>query len=202
MFDLKMPKIVDHDRYRQELLSKCLDIFATRGYGVVTMREIAQDLGVSTGTLYHYFSGKEALFLQLVEQLTKQDISNFLALADHTQSLSGRIETLFNFMSQNEDYFLKQVLIWVDFCRQQDSKALLSNEIIQQADQDVKKVITDYLQIPVSIVELILSVMYGILMERLFDGKTITFANQSSLLAKMVTIYLAQEWTLLMESYP
>ncbi|WP_013320573.1 TetR/AcrR family transcriptional regulator [Gloeothece verrucosa] len=185
-----MPKIVDHVRYRQELLGKCLDIFAARGYGSVTMREIAQDLGVSTGTLYHYFSGKEALFLQLVEQLTKQDISNFLASADNTQPLGGKIEMLFDFMRKNEDYFLKQILIWVDYCRQQDNTALLSNEIIQQADNDVKQVITNYLQIPAPIVELIFSVMYGILMERLFDGKTISFVNQSNFLAEMVTVYL------------
>lgn len=188
-----MPKIVDHVRYRQELLHKCFDIFAAKGYGSVTMREIAQDLGVSTGTLYHYFSGKEALFLQLVEQLTKQDISNFLASADSNQPLSGRIKTLFNFIAENEDYFHKQILIWVDFCRQQDNTELLSHEKIKQADEELRQVLTDYLQIPKAIIELIFSFMYGILIARMFEGKTISYANQGYLLSKMITIYLEHE---------
>ncbi|NJL79674.1 MAG: helix-turn-helix transcriptional regulator, partial [Richelia sp. SM2_1_7] len=60
-----MPKIVDHEKYRKELLWKSFDLFAQKGYGSVTMREIAKELGVSTGTLYHYFPNKESLYLQL-----------------------------------------------------------------------------------------------------------------------------------------
>ena len=59
-----MPKIVDHEQYRKELLGKCFDLFAQKGYGSITMRQIAQGLGVSTGTLYHYFPSKQALFEQ------------------------------------------------------------------------------------------------------------------------------------------
>ncbi|MGB6015410.1 MAG: helix-turn-helix domain-containing protein, partial [Nodosilinea sp.] len=48
-----MPKIVDHDQYRREILDQCFDLFAEKGYAALTMRQIAQELGVSTGTLYH-----------------------------------------------------------------------------------------------------------------------------------------------------
>ncbi|ACK70521.1 transcriptional regulator, TetR family [Gloeothece citriformis PCC 7424] len=185
-----MPKIVDHNLYRQELLSKCFDLFASKGYGSVTMREIAQGIGVSTGTLYHYFSGKEAIFLQLVEEQTKQDISNFLATADRNQPLSGRIETLFNFIAKNEDYFQQQILIWVDFCRHQDNQEVLNNEKLKQADEEIRQVLTDYLQVDELIIELIFSLIYGILMARLFEGKTISYTNQGNLLAKMLTVYL------------
>ncbi|MEM7759849.1 MAG: helix-turn-helix domain-containing protein, partial [Cyanobacteria bacterium P01_A01_bin.40] len=69
-----MPKIVDHHRYRKELLAKCFDLFAQRGYGSLTMRQVAKEIGVSTGTLYHYFASKEELFRQLIEEITEQDI--------------------------------------------------------------------------------------------------------------------------------
>jgi AcrR family transcriptional regulator len=39
-----MPKIVDHDLYRRELVSKCFDLFAEKGYGSITMRQISQGL--------------------------------------------------------------------------------------------------------------------------------------------------------------
>ncbi|MGL5836289.1 MAG: TetR/AcrR family transcriptional regulator, partial [Waterburya sp.] len=33
-----MPKIVDAQQYRQELLSKCFDLFAEKGFAQVTTR--------------------------------------------------------------------------------------------------------------------------------------------------------------------
>ncbi len=61
-----MPKIVDRERYRKQLLQQSFELFAEIGYGNITMRQLAQKLAVSTGTLYHYFPSKEAMFLQLV----------------------------------------------------------------------------------------------------------------------------------------
>ena len=57
-----MPKIVDVEQYRKELLLKSAELFAEKGYANMTTRELAQGLGVSTGTLYHYFPSKAALF--------------------------------------------------------------------------------------------------------------------------------------------
>ena len=46
------------------------------------MRQLAQKLGISTGTLYHYFPSKEAIFLQLVKELAQRDLSNFMIQAE------------------------------------------------------------------------------------------------------------------------
>ena len=113
-----MLKIVDHKQYRKELLLKCFNLFAEKGYGSITMRQIAQELGVSTGTLYHYFLSKEALFLQLVEEQTQQDIMNFLTEVSSAQTLPERIDALLNFVAKNKDYFFKQTLLCFDFYQQ------------------------------------------------------------------------------------
>ena len=60
-----MPRVVDHDRQRREYLAAALDLFARHGYAGVTMRQVAGEIGVSTGALYHYFSGKHDLFAQI-----------------------------------------------------------------------------------------------------------------------------------------
>lgn len=73
-----MPKVIDHERYRDELLHRYLDIFARRGYLDVTMREIARELGVSTGTLYHYFPTKKDLLEQLFHLASRRDSSAVL----------------------------------------------------------------------------------------------------------------------------
>ncbi|WP_235656776.1 TetR/AcrR family transcriptional regulator [Fischerella thermalis] len=128
-----MPKIVDHEQYRKELLMKSFDLFAQKGYAAITMRDIAKELGVSTGTLYHYFSNKKALFLQLVEEQTRQDILNFLAEAGDAKNLAERIKSLMNFVAKNEDYFSKQALLGFDFYQQQGRDEILNNPTIKKS---------------------------------------------------------------------
>ena len=70
-----MPKIVDHDAYREELTEKYFEHFAKRGYADVTMKEIASDLGVSTGTLYHYFPSKKSILEHMFQLASRRDVS-------------------------------------------------------------------------------------------------------------------------------
>lgn len=190
-----MPKIVDHDQYRKELLGKSFDLFAEKGYASITMREIAQGLGVSTGTLYHYFPNKEALFLQLMEELTQQDILNFLAEAEvgDAKTLPERIEALTSFLAKNEDYFIKQILISVDFYQQQDRAELHNNEILRRSSEQTVQALTDYLQIhDLAIIDFICCWLQGLFLGRLFEGERVSFAEQGELLLKMLTAYLDQ----------
>lgn len=69
-----MPKIVDHDEQRRTLLLHCFDLFKRRGYHSVTLREIAREIGASTGTLYHYFPNKLAILEQLYELAIQDDL--------------------------------------------------------------------------------------------------------------------------------
>jgi AcrR family transcriptional regulator len=143
-----MPKIVDRDRYRKQLLAQSFELFAEIGYGNITMRQIANRLGVSTGTLYHYFPSKEAMFLQLVEEQTQQDIANFLDRSSSIPTdLRSRIKAIFNFVSENRDYFTKQSIVCLDYCQQYRHKELQSKSIFDRADREYIAVISNYLQI-------------------------------------------------------
>lgn len=189
-----MPKIVDHDQYRKELLIKSFDLFAQKGYSSVTMRQLAQGLGVSTGTLYHYFQSKEALFCQLVQEQTQQDIIHFLAEAGNPPTLPERIDILFNFGAKNEDYFLKQCLLWIEFCQQQNWNKDLYNETLKQADQQTMQAIADYLQITDrAIADVVFNLMYGLLLRRLYGDETVSFEEQGATLGKMLTAFMEQQ---------
>ncbi|PMB37528.1 TetR family transcriptional regulator [Fischerella thermalis CCMEE 5319] len=186
-----MPKIVDHEQYRKELLMKSFDLFAQKGYAAITMREIAKELGVSTGTLYHYFPNKEALFLQLVEEQTRQDILNFLAEAGDAKNLAERIKALMNFVAKNEDYFSKQALLGFDFYQQQGRDEILNNPTMKRAWEDTKQALADYLEIKdQAIINFIYCFLNGIISSRMFEGDTFSYTEQSELLANMLTAYL------------
>jgi AcrR family transcriptional regulator len=56
-----VPKIVDHEARREELVEAAWRVIARAGMVGATMREIAREAGVSTGILAHYFTDKEDL---------------------------------------------------------------------------------------------------------------------------------------------
>lgn len=187
-----MPKIVNCDQYRQELLHKCFDLFAQKGYSIA-MRQIALALGVSTGTLYHYFPSKKSLYLQLVKEQTQQDILNFLLTAGNPPTLSERLETLFNFITENEDYFLKQISLRASFYQQQEQTEVLNKEVLKQADVQTIRVIADYLRSDIAIADFVLNSIYGLLLQCFFENKTVSFSQQSALLSQMLGAYQEQK---------
>ncbi len=54
-----MPKVVDHEVYRVELLERAVGAFAEHGYASLSMKQLADRLGISHGLFYHYFESKE-----------------------------------------------------------------------------------------------------------------------------------------------
>ena len=65
-----MPKIAEEARAarRDQIVAAAAECFARAGYRVTTMADIAEAAGVSKGTPYLYFPGKEALFIALYEE--------------------------------------------------------------------------------------------------------------------------------------
>lgn len=56
------------DARPQELIAAALDLFVERGYAATRLDQVAARAGVSKGTLYLYFPGKEELFKAVVRE--------------------------------------------------------------------------------------------------------------------------------------
>ncbi|MBV9496807.1 MAG: helix-turn-helix transcriptional regulator, partial [Acidobacteria bacterium] len=50
------------ERSRSQILEAALRLFAHRGYGATSVRDIAEEAKVSKGNVYHHFPDKEAIF--------------------------------------------------------------------------------------------------------------------------------------------
>jgi AcrR family transcriptional regulator len=59
--ELTMPKQVDHDRRRAEIIEATWRLIAERGIDGTTMRAISTTLGMANGALKHYFPDKNAI---------------------------------------------------------------------------------------------------------------------------------------------
>ena len=180
-----MPKIVDVGQYRQELLSKCFDLFAEKGYANVTTRQIAKELGVSTGTLYHYFPNKQVLFEQLAEQVSLQD-AEIISQVDKNQTIAERIAALGQLLIDNQDYVIKQAAIWIDF-RQNSTKEVSDNLVFQQIDRRYELAIAQLLDLDnPQLARFIWTLIDGISLNQIDDA---SFATQIELLTQMLIAY-------------
>ena len=56
------------ERSRRQILDAALKLFSTRGFGATSMRDIAQQARVSTGSVYHQFPDKETVFRELLDE--------------------------------------------------------------------------------------------------------------------------------------
>ena len=74
-----MPKKVDHDARREELVLAAWRVIAARGIDEVTIREIARESGYSSGVLAHYFENKDDLLAHALRLSHKRIHKRFAA---------------------------------------------------------------------------------------------------------------------------
>ena len=55
------------ERSREQILAAALKLFSHRGYGATSVRDIAQEAGLSKGNVYHHFPDKETIFRALLD---------------------------------------------------------------------------------------------------------------------------------------
>ncbi|MEB3734640.1 TetR/AcrR family transcriptional regulator [Halopseudomonas pachastrellae] len=83
-----LPRIKDK---RQAILSAALKVFAEGGVNGVPMPALAEQAQVGTGTIYRYFSSKEALVNELFREQRqfKRDLCSkgWITACRHTSSL-------------------------------------------------------------------------------------------------------------------
>ena len=112
-----MPKIIDHERMREDLLARSFALFAARGFHAVTMRDLARELGVSTGTLYHYFTGKTDLYAQMLRTLVTRDVGRFIGNIRAGMSVQARLRVVIDYITAHEAYFRDLLFLLFDFLR-------------------------------------------------------------------------------------
>ena len=55
------------EQRQKQIMMKALELFVTKGYSETKISDIAGELGISVGLLFHYYESKEQLYLELVK---------------------------------------------------------------------------------------------------------------------------------------
>ena len=69
-------------------------LFAGKGYSGASISDIAREVEMTQGTLYHHFAGKEAIFYAVVERIRKTWISVVAREVVSTRNAVERLEIL------------------------------------------------------------------------------------------------------------
>jgi len=94
---------------REKIIRAAWEIFTTRRYHESTMDDVAEAAGVGKGTLYRYFSDKEALFAATISDAIdnlRDEISQIVSREeDPAASLLELVKRLVEFLEKKHDFF-------------------------------------------------------------------------------------------------
>jgi len=113
-------KIKEHsdifDIRRAQLTSATYNVVSKKGYYNFTIKDIAQEAGMSTGLIHYYFKNKQDLLLNLLREINRniraslqQDLEH---LSDPVDRLAAFIERACNLVMQEKNYFYVLLDFW------------------------------------------------------------------------------------------
>jgi AcrR family transcriptional regulator len=183
-----MPKTVDHDAYRKELLRKCFDLFGRRGFSNVTMRQIGREIGVSTGTLYHYFPTKLDVLEQLFSWAVEEDIEAYSESADRDLPLSEKVARISQFWMSSGNFYENLLLLALDLFRNSTAEG---EEVFGNFADHYKAAISKSLGTNPQLSEVIFTYLLGFVVHSLLTPGRFSFGEQALVLPDVLRALIA-----------
>ena len=191
-----MPKIVDHDQYRRELLGKCFNLFSRKGYSKITMREIAAEIGVSTGTLYHYFPTKEDILEEMFAYVQETNVGEYLQRGDGKNTIPERLDVIAEFWKEKESYYQNVLLLALDLFRQNDGRddeKVKNHEKVFAGFSDYyTQAMAERLDITPQFARSLFIYLLGLVFHSLLTPNHISYNKQISILRNTLHLFLSE----------
>jgi TetR/AcrR family transcriptional regulator, cholesterol catabolism regulator len=105
------PKLRDrYDRKQQQLVRQAARLFADRGYDQTTIQDLAQEIDLAAGGIYHYVGSKENLLAMICDQLMDPLLERTRELlkepADPAAQLRELVRLWVDHVTENRDHML------------------------------------------------------------------------------------------------
>lgn len=105
---VKNPHLVE--KRREQIVRAAIKVFAKKGFHKATMKDLAEEAGISYGNLYYYVGTKEDIFFLIYEFIAKLTNASLIKstedVRDPLEKLYRMIHTEFNLMYQWADAIL------------------------------------------------------------------------------------------------
>lgn len=121
---------------RERILVVAREMFSVHGYEITTNRDIATEVGITPGALYHYFGSKLALYLAVHEDTQTQVYEQFTKAIIGHETFIGQFEAVLDIAHEMniEDASVARFIgaVRVDSGRHPDMAAALSTHVRQR----------------------------------------------------------------------
>jgi len=145
-----MPKIVDKQAKKKEILRAAMRVFAEKGVTDTKMIDVARAAGIGKGTIYEYFRSREELFQSAFEYLLRKIRAMMASRIDDAMAPEEKIRT--GFLAyldvatmQIEDFADILLDFWAYSIRNKDNGDNISLDI-RQRYQEYRDITTPILE--------------------------------------------------------
>lgn len=142
-----MPKIVDYEQRKQEIIENAREVFAKRGYYNTNLSDISKSCGMGRTTIYQYFKNKDEIFYytvgntladiqEKVENIVEDDSLNFI------EKLK---QLVFELASEYEHNYIFVLLaeIWIIVKRENNEIQKSIKEHTEKLKMSIKRLIME-----------------------------------------------------------
>ncbi len=149
---MPMPKIVDHDKQRMLVAEAAWRIIRRDGMEQASVRNIAEEAGISVGSMRHYFSTQSELLLYAMN-LVSERVSHRVQQMSFTGSPMDNMKRLLLEFLPNTEEKLAEMEVWYAFtARSKTDPTLkeLANTVYDELRKAVGSVITYLIKLDLS----------------------------------------------------
>lgn len=147
-----MPKIVDHDKQRLLVAEAAWRIIRRDGMEQASVRNIAEEAGISAGSMRHYFSTQSELLLYAMN-LVSERVSNRIKQMSFNGSPMENMKLLLLEFMPNTDEKMAEMEVWFAFtAKSKTDPALkaLADKVYDEIRQAVATVIMHLVKLNLS----------------------------------------------------
>lgn len=87
-------KLEQSSERREEILAIAARLIAKRGYSATTVRDIAEEAGILSGSLYHHFASKEAMLQEILHGFMGRLLARYDEIAESVTDPRAGIDAL------------------------------------------------------------------------------------------------------------
>ncbi len=92
--------ITDPGSAKGRLLSTAARLFKDKGYSRTTVRDLANELGILSGSLFHHYPNKEAILQAVIEESIRRVLARMQDALAQTDSVSDKFRALLHCESE------------------------------------------------------------------------------------------------------
>ncbi|PKN75056.1 MAG: hypothetical protein CVU52_06325 [Deltaproteobacteria bacterium HGW-Deltaproteobacteria-10] len=188
---------------RNQLIKAAYNVVGQKGYYDFTIRDIAQEAGMSTGLVHYYFKNKEDLLLNLLKEMNKNILSilngSISNVKDPSEKLNIFMRQAFDLVT-NEKYYSYLVLdFWTQVNKNERMKRAnvklfksYRDEVAAILKEGVEKGVFVEMDV-VYTSAVIISMIQGLIIQYVIDNNAFPYEDHTRKLMRQINDSIAKK---------